>query len=98
METTFPFSSFERQQHFAPAVKVTKPFFVFRVGKMRPGVFVHFFKPAQAFFISGERVSFYQADERFDMHQPQFLVPLQLLGRISLNVEKIENSHQTSHL
>src|SRR5690554_6665877 len=54
MKTAFPFSAFQRQQYFAPAVKVTKPLAVFRVGKMRPGIIVHFFKPGEALFISGE--------------------------------------------
>jgi len=34
METTLPFATFKRKEHLSPAVKVTEPFSVLRIGEM----------------------------------------------------------------
>ena len=45
MEATFPLSPFQREQHFSPAIQITKPFGIFLVLKMRPCITMDFFEP-----------------------------------------------------
>ena len=92
VEATFPFSALERKQHFALAVKITKPFRMFGVGKMRPYVVVNTVEPFKAFLASGELVALDHGDERLDVHPPEFLVPFELLARMAEAVHEIEDA------
>ena len=92
METTFPFASFERQKHLTRTVKITEPFGIFRILKMIPHIIVQPLKPLQASNISSQLIPLYHCYGTLNMDPPQFLVPLEFLSRISISVQKIENS------
>ena len=49
MKTAFPFPALEIQKHFTLAIEVAKPFAVFSIGKVIPGVVMDFIKPIPAF-------------------------------------------------
>ena len=45
MEAALPFSSFERQKNFSPAVEITVPLRILRVLEFGPEVVIQLFKP-----------------------------------------------------
>ena len=57
METTFPFSSFKRQENLSLPVKVTIPFRIFFILEMIPGIFMDDLKPFQAILRTCQQVS-----------------------------------------
>lgn len=92
VETAFPLATLEREQHLAAAVQIAEPFGVFGVLEMRPGVVVQPEEPVETRLRTGEAVSLDHRDHRFDMHPPQFLVPFELLLRVSEPVHEIEQA------
>jgi len=50
---------------------------------------MHSGKPCRTLRIAGQSQAFDQADQGLDMHPPQFLIPLELLRRVTLAVEKV---------
>ena len=92
MKTAFPFSTFQRQQQLSPAVQVTKPLPSRGIREMRPGIVVNFFEPLETLRIAGQRITLDQTDQRLDMYPPEFLIPLQLLRRLSFAIQKVIDS------
>ena len=92
METTFPLSTLESQEHFSATVEIAIPLRIFRILEVSPHIVMYLLKPLKALLVAGELVSFKEADCRFEMHPPELLVPFKLLHRSSLDVLEIEDS------
>ncbi len=45
VKTAFPFSAFQRKQHFATTIQITEPLAILLIPEMLPGVLMYFFKP-----------------------------------------------------
>ena len=91
METAFPFTTFKRQKHLTATVQITEPLRILLILEVIPKILIQFHEPLEAFLVAGQLIALEHRNRRFDMYPPELLVPLQLLLRRTLRVQKIEN-------
>lgn len=60
MEATFPFATFQVEQHFALTIQIAPPFRMIRVLEMVPCVLMYFHKPFETILRSGQLIPFQQ--------------------------------------
>src|SRR5512137_1566403 len=92
MIAALPFPTLEVEQSFSLAVQVGKPLAMLRVGITGPGPLVDFAVPLFAIAAPGHGPGHGQGNQSLDVDPPEFLVPLELLGGMALDVEIIENA------
>ncbi len=92
MEAALPFTALERQEDFASAVEIAEPLRILRILELREEVVVQLQEPLQTLFVASQLVALQHGDGGLDMDPPKFLVPFQLLLRITLAVHEVEDS------
>ena len=65
---------------------------MFSISKMIPCILVEGLEPGSALRITGQFVSFRQRYQGLYVYPPKFLIPLQLLGGVSVSIQKIKDA------
>jgi len=62
METSFPLTALESEQHLSPPVQIAEPFRIFLILEMSPHVVVKLHEPVETLLVSGELITLDHAD------------------------------------